>query len=228
MDKDTKFIIALLVVILILAGIFTWIVLKPKKETNYANNNETYVESDKYDKKDKEWEEIERQQKREENLLVYGTYAIQIICFIIQGFAIYKIAQQEEVEHTWLAFVPYAQWYLIAKIAFDGDAFLGIMYCLGGIINNFVWSNNILSRIVTIIGLYILHRLFKNYRDIAKYSIWSLEIYTIFVGLITILLVAPIFGGLRSSTGTVVIMGATYLVQPLYLYRFSKKVTGEI
>lgn len=237
MDKDTKFIFVLLAIIAILAGVFIWKIATPAKERNYTedsvNNNikhEVYSRENELEKEREETEKIyEQKEKGTKTVLRVTAIAMFIIGYLLRGIAIYKIVQQDGSEPAWLAFIPFAQWYLIAKVAFNGATLLGIIYILGNLIG-FVWENKILDSAIGIIGLYILYRLFKKFADRPNHKLGNLMAFEI----LSVIVLGVLCVMKLSDYGTITVMIAAaklvmmgpVLVEGIYMYRFSKKITG--
>ena len=132
MDKDTKIIFVILAIIVVLIGVFIFKVVKTnnkKDETTSIEQNQVSVPDSKNDK----LEEVENERRREEikgmtkvlenetkKSVIFLTI-LPLIAYILQSLAIYKLSKQEGIEKAWLAFIPYAQWILVAKIGFEGS-----------------------------------------------------------------------------------------------------------
>ena len=223
MNKDLKLILVMLCIIVILAGLFVWKVVTPKDDKSHIENSITNTTENDIDN----WyEKYNQKQDNIETLLNILSITFFIIGYILQGLAIYKIAQQEDQGPAWLAFIPIAQWFLISKVAFDGDVLFAIIYFLGSLIS-LVWENTILDLIVSIVGLYILYNLFKKFSDKPNHNLGNLialELLSVLIlyGFCFMILSDYSSMAIVQATAQLALSGPT-LVAGLYLYRFNKK-----
>lgn len=234
MKGDTKLIIILLLVIIVLGGILIQKVVFHKEDPKYEIKNETNEINESKDKSYKdtlqeiadEIKEKNAKQKKRDIKLSIVAIAMFIAGYLLQGIAIYKLAQQDGTANAWLAFVPIVQWYLIAKIAFNGNSLLGIIYILGNFVSSFVWQNSILEFVIAIVGLYILYGIFNKFSNNPKHKLGNLIAFEI----ISII----VFYALISNTGIInysrigaakLMTVGPILVSGIYMWKFSKDVT---
>lgn len=228
MSGEARFIIILVLIIAVLAGVFVWKIANPKEETDYTESNvDNYLDNkeeiaEKYDVK--ETIDYMKKQQKMETLLWFATIAMLIIAYLLEAIAIYKIAKLDGTERAWLAFIPFVQWYLIAKIAFDGDILFGLIYIVGHLIG-LIWKNNIMNTIISVVSLYILYGLFKKFDDKPNHKLGNL----IALELISTVLATVLLYVLYRQTLSVEIIVTTILIIPslvqgIYMYRFSKKI----
>ena len=235
MDKDTKIIFVILAIIVVLIGVFIFKVVKTnnkKDETTSIEQNQVSVPDSKNDK----LEEVENERRREEKKgmtkvlenetkksVIFLTI-LPLIAYILQSLAIYKLSKQEGIEKAWLAFIPYAQWILVAKIGFEGSIIPGIIYIAIKIANIFI-KNDIITLIASALILYILHKLFKKYSNISKFGLGNLCALILIVIIILYLILLRVG---KSSFMLALLANSVSLTAGVYLYFFSRKVTEWI
>lgn len=235
MKGETKFIIILLLIIMVFGGILIQKIVFPKEEQKYESKNEINETKDNYydDRRQELEDEIkkyESKQKKTEIKLKIVAIAMFIAGYLLEGIAIYKLAEQEGTDNAWLAFIPIVQWYLIAKIAFDGNPLLGIIYILGNFVTSFIWQNNILELAIAIVGLYILHGIFTKFSNNPKHKLGNLVALEIISIVVLYVLISNTAiknyrsRGVREGAGALVTM-APILVSGIYMWKFSKEVT---
>ena len=228
MDKDTKIIFVILAIIVVLIGVFIFKVVKTnnkKDETTSIEQNQVSVPDSKNDiskevKYEKEKDEAENSLENLKRKRIILTVLLAIVSYMLQAIAIYKLSEQEGIGMAWLAFIPYAQWILVAMIGFEGSIIPGIIYITVKIASIFIKSN-IITWISSILLLYILYRLFAKYSDISKFGLGNL-IAIILVVMITLYVIVDVTGSFF------VLALATYaipLTSGLYLFLFSRKIT---
>lgn len=226
MDDQSKIMLVLLVLIIILGGIFGLKVLgiiKPAEKEivnttkienkSEVDNNENHYQEHKEKKHDRLFMATDKEISK---LRIY-LIIMYVIEYLILGIAIYKIAKVNEIKNSWLAFIPFAQLLLEAKIGF-GSIGIGIIYAIGTLLQQ-VWGNNILKIIVSIIGLIILYGIFSQISDKPNHKLGNLVAFELLATIIGIWL----YVNTLSMFWLAFISMGSGIVGGLYFYYLSKK-----